>query len=813
MKFNPTFFLRLSKLCILLSFHAVFSQTTIKGKVISSDKKLIPYATIFILDSSKEKVLKNSNSDDNGLFEIFLDSSNTMNAKYVYARYLKSQSDTFLISNADLLIVVNNTIDLSEVVVRGNKPSLVREADRFIYTPSNSLKEGTTTLDVIKLTPLINYDTKTDLFSIINKENTTIIINNRRSVLPKDMLISFLRSTPAKNIINIEIITNPGSEYSANTTGGVININLKKNIDEGLSGNLVITSEQAVLNTSILNGTVNYRKGKVGIRISPFINNSFNYRTYENEIEAINRRWEETDGKYKRRYLVLGGGFGLDYDINDKNLLSINGFASTVNGTSNQSNMTLYSSDAKSKVDSVYSSPISGKDNYLYNFGNIFFEHKMDMQGRKKLTLNIDYNQFKKKNTDIGSFLNESITGRDSVSLYKNVFPQEFFNISESIDYSTQVNERSKINIGGQISTTGFKSDLSYSDFNFTKSIYEQNSKLSNKYEYLENYLAVYASQSIKINDKVDVNFGLRLERTKYYSENKTQELRIDSIYLNLFPNLSISYAINKNKTLSLSLAKKIKRPSFELLLPGRSYYNPNYFSENNHFLQPVNTYNADMMYALNNKYFFSTGYSYSFNQYNQFIIADARDGSIKQKKTYINYGNSSNTYLQLYTKQSLFNNFWEINLSTTLNYSNYLDKVGYLAERSLDNFNYNLSLNNVLYLSKEKKMLAFVIFRYYSPIKDIFYERENVLFKNDIGFRKAFQNLNLMLYLSDIFNSYAVSRTIYQSNQVQLSNKLIQNNYTRSVSLSLNYNFGNNKLKIVRNKRSANEEIKNRIN
>ena len=804
-------------ICWLLAFNSILSQekNEIEGKVINADNVSLPFSTIHILDADKKTIVKSVSSDDLGLFKISLDTISFSKSTYIFARYLEEKSDTVpLNKNKFITLVIENggAINLSEVVVNTDKPTIITKSDRFIYTPNKSLKEGLSALELLKIAPLINFDPKNDQLSIINKENTTIIINGRKSNLPREMISSLLKTTPAKNIKNVEIITNPGSEYSANTTGGILNINLKRQLDEGILGNLRLTSEQAnVFNTSILNGSLNYRKGKIGIRISPFLNRSFNYNSTDNLVVSSGSRKENTIGEYERKYTVLGGGFGLDYDINTQNLLSINGFISAVDGNSTQSNVTNYVSLNESMIDSTYSSPIKGKDFYIYNFGNVFYECKLDTIGKRKITANIDYNQFRKDNTDEGSF--NKIFPADVNSTnnsYKNVFPQEFFNISGSIDYSSQINNKSKINVGAQISSTNFKNDLSY--FNSTDLGLELNSILSNTYKYQENYLAGYVSYSKKFNDKWNGTFGLRIENTNYLSKNQTTQQKIDSSYVNLFPNLSLAYKIKDKKVLSLALSKRIKRPSIQSLLPGRTYINPNYFEENNPFLQPVIYYNIDAMYAINYKYYISSGFSYMDNQSGTFIIPVIENDETLQKSTYVNFGNSTKTYVQFYTRQNWFKGLWEMNFSTSLNFLRFKDETDNLLESKINNVNYNINVNNVLYLSKEKGLLAFITLRYDSPIENVAYKRENALFKSDLGIKKTFNNLSATLYFSDIFNSYGETRTQYRSNLVQISNQQIRNEYTRSISLSLNYSFGNSKLKKLKNKKIANDKIKKRI-
>lgn len=798
---------------IFFSLSSIYSQNLIEGTVVNLHKEKIPFSTIHILDNDK-KALKISSANNSGSFEVDLDTITFNRELYIYASYLDDKSDTLvLIKNkpVQLEIKSNETI-LSEIIINAEKPLLVSKSDRLIYTPNKILKEGLTALELLRIAPLIDFDPKSNAISIINKENTIIIINGRKSNLPKEMITSLLQNTPAKNIKNIEIITAPGSEYSANTTGGVLNINLNKNLDEGFLSNLSLTSEQTKgFNTSILNGSINFRNKKIGIRISPFLNKSFNYNSTDNSILTSDGQKEVTIGEYERKYLVIGGGFGLDYDIDDRNLLSINGFISQVDGNSFQNNTTNYFSSKGSSNDSIYFSPIKGEDYYIYNFGNIFYEHKFDSISKKLLVVNIDYNKFKKDNIDIGSFSRkDAIEISKNGSKYKNVFPQDFYNISGSVDYSVQINDKSKINIGSTLSTSNFENELSY--FSNSSNSNDFQLDIKNKYRFKENYLAGYISYSKTFNDKLNATFGIRIEGTDYLSKNENTNQKIDSTYVNLFPNLSIAYAIKERKTISFSLSRKIKRPAIESLLPGRTYINPNYFSENNPFLQPVIYYNVDAMYAINYKYYLSTGFSYMDNQSDRFIIPVIENDRLLQKSTDINYGSSTRTYLQFYTIQNWLNGLWEMNLSSSLNFLSFKDETNNLSQTRVNNFNYLFNLNNTLFLTKNKDLLLFITFRYSSPIENVSFKRENPLFKSDLGIKKTFNNFSMTLYASDIFNSYNESRIQYKSNLAHQFNQQIRTQLTQSISMSLTYNFGNSNLNKIKNKKIANDELKNRL-
>lgn len=796
----------------------LLSQYTLSGLVKNGNGEPLPYATVFLMKDNKSTVVAPVTSDNNGRFGLLLpDSINLSVVKFLYASYLKSKSALIpvIAGKKEYEIVIEAAhVLMSEITVESKTASLQRKADRFVFTPDRLLTEGGSALEIIKIAPLIQFDEKTSGFEIVNKPGTVVYINNRKSNLPREMIISLLRSTPAGNIRNIEIITNPGSEYDANTSGGVININLKRQFDEGWSAYFNVTTEQSVYNTAILNGAVNYRKNKIGIKISPFINNSFNYYTRTNQIEPVNNESQQINTKLYRRYFVAGGGLGIDYDISKRTLLSFNGFLSHVNGSTDQSNYTSYYNN-NAFFDSVYFSPRKGKDNYTYNFGNVYFSHMLDSLGKKQLTINVDYNQFSQKNWDEGTFNKVGSSGTLSeISKYKNVLPQQFFNVSVRADYSSAINKQSKINFGVQVSNTDVSNDLSYNDWNYTTNNFKVNQDLTNNYKYTENYFGLYTSFTTQFTHKLNAVLGLRAERTSYATEEDRTKVKVDSNYTSLFPNLSLSYTINKNSNLSFALSKKIRRPNIELLFPGRRFYNARYFVENNPFLQPVIYYNGEAMYALLNKYFFSAGYSFYKNQYTNFIIPVVEDGQSKLKSTYLNYGNADNLYCSFFMQQKI-KKYWEVNFSATINYATFKVKQedATAGAGNVYNLNYSFSMNNTLYLSPKKKWTAFAWLKYNSPLENIAYDRKNALFSFDLGLKKVVNKVSVSLFITDIFYTNAKSTLVYQPNAAYLYNRLIQDNFTRSASLTIGYFLGNNKLRTNKNRNAANEEIKSRIN
>lgn len=69
-----------------------------------------------------------------------------------------------------------------------------------------------------------------------------------------------LNLIPARNIDRIEIIAVPGAEYGG-SKGGIINVVLKKEMDEGLKAVVSLSDKQSYYNTQNI-GTFIYYSGK-----------------------------------------------------------------------------------------------------------------------------------------------------------------------------------------------------------------------------------------------------------------------------------------------------------------------------------------------------------------------------------------------------------------------------------------------------------------------------------------------------------------------------------------------------------------------
>lgn len=209
----------------------------IRGTVLNESAEPIGFTTISILNDDVH--ISTAITDVRGTFKFLLPSVNSSTIK-LNVRAMGYQDTTLSLSGQniyDLKILLKDAeYILEEVTIEADKPMLVQEVDRLVVDVENSfLKDMINSIEVIKRLPgvfLLN-----DVFSFEGRPGVVFLINGRTNYMPNDQFLNYLRSIPADNILNVEIITNPSAKYESN--GNVIlNIILKKKIGDGLVGSL-----------------------------------------------------------------------------------------------------------------------------------------------------------------------------------------------------------------------------------------------------------------------------------------------------------------------------------------------------------------------------------------------------------------------------------------------------------------------------------------------------------------------------------------------------------------------------------------------
>ena len=109
---------------------------------------------------------------------------------------------------------------LADVTITATRPALEMSIDRKVFNVAKSLTAtGGTAVDVMKNIPSVSVD----IDGNVELRNSTpqIFVDGRPTILTLDQI-------PADHIEKVELITNPSAKFDASTSGGIINVVLKK---------------------------------------------------------------------------------------------------------------------------------------------------------------------------------------------------------------------------------------------------------------------------------------------------------------------------------------------------------------------------------------------------------------------------------------------------------------------------------------------------------------------------------------------------------------------------------------------------------
>ena len=719
------------------------------------------------------------------------------------------------------------TKDIEAVVL--TKQVFKKQPDRFVYDVAASpVSKGNTTFDLLRQTPLLSTtDDKT--LKIAGKNNALIYINGRKSNMDAESLAQFLKNTPAENIQKIEVITMPGSEFQVESSDGIINIVLKKKMSDGLNGNMRMANQQNKYNGSSASFSANYRKDKLGI--SANLNGGENIQAQEYVLRnGTNLLQNESVGNVDDPNKYIGGYLNFDYQLNDKSNLALSwnssankSYGSTVNllNTLRQYNPdgTLVKTE-QNKSDNLENARIYN------NSVNLNYELKTDSLG-SKLNLNTAYLNFRRfQNSDNRTLVQNSL-GQFSQFRQQVLqdIPQVINNFSAMADYIQKFKKDLTISVGGNFNKTKTDNDTK-NFFNF----YDANGNFEsvrpdlNHFIYDENIYGFYLTAEKKFSDKFSGKLGARYEITNSTgtSEVPNQPMQaIERNYNNLLPYLSLNYAINDKNNISYSFSSRMRRPSFWELNPVKNILTEDNYTQNNPFVKASSTYNQELTYMFKNSYFLILNHSLFKDVITQVPLQRniERDGVTYRQLAYIrtNFGDKQEMSAMLgmqkqFFKKTLTTNF-NIGVQHNINKGtlNTDPTTGIVFDTYINN-NKSSSLiiqtNNTLSLDQKKTWFLTANF-FYVDKQQIELGMLKNLSSLDLGLKKNWNDWTFALNLTDVLRTNVVEIEDYQANGNY--NYVKNDQFRRGGTFSITYNFGNQKVKKVRDIEGASDTIKNR--
>ena len=161
----------------------------------------------------------------------------------------------------------------------------------------------------------------------------------------------------------------------------------------------------------------------------------------------------------------------------------------------------------------------------------------------------------------------------------------------------------------------GFKTSYVHSDndakfYNVYPAASEPDLTKTNRFFYKEYNNAGYLNYSKELK-KFNFQFGLRGEQTNIKTRQVKADRRYDNDYFKLFPSAFINYKLKEDKTLGLSISRRIDRPGYGQLNPFLFQVDATIYATGDPLLKAQMTWSYEVSYTLKNLNF-TMGYSHT---------------------------------------------------------------------------------------------------------------------------------------------------------------------------------------------------------
>ncbi|WP_233636097.1 TonB-dependent receptor domain-containing protein [Hymenobacter setariae] len=587
---------------------AVANTGSLTGTVLDSvSRQPVSYATVVLLPTAgSEKAISGVAADDAGKFSLTKLPTGTFRLRISYVGYGTHTQAVTVTSGATALGTIRlpaAATALNEAVVVGAKPVVEVRPDRLVYNAEQDLSNaGGTATDVLRKSPLLAVDGEGNV-KMRGSSNFRVLVNNKPSPTLASNLTEALKSIPADQIKSVEIITTPPAKYDGEGTAGIINIILKKGVDQGVNGRIGASGGNR---NSNFNSALNFKKGKVGFTSSAsagaWYNPGYSERTrvgYNEERQEISNLLQTADVYNKGKWYY--GTLGLDYDPAEHHSISL---AGSINGYGGNSTNDLFNR-------------LTGLTNRLYTRRTDNRFSGLNVEGTGTYTRT--FKQARKEWSVLGQYaLNTGTFGYD-FDQYDNstvLLPAE----------QATYRERSRGRTPGHEITLQSDFTQPFGDKNTlemgVKAIFRRTGSVANvdtlrpadnpsylpdgrritDFSYAQDVQAAYATYSFGLGKKTSLSLGSRLERTALSADFRTSASFTPPAYLSLLPNGSAQYKLSEASSVRAAYSRRITRPFIDYLNPFVDRSDRQNLSFGNPYLSPELTDAYELSYNTNFK-------------------------------------------------------------------------------------------------------------------------------------------------------------------------------------------------------------------
>ncbi len=772
----------------MLCSSAKAQQANISGTVKDSSAA-VPAATVSLLNANDSSWIRSVLSDDNGAFTIPSVAAGNYFVSVTAVGYAAAIQTVNITGNANQALVVElhrNTSAIGEVTFTGHKPFIEMSTGKVTVNVDGSPAAiGLSTLALLRRMPGLIVDQGGNI-SMQGKQGVLVLIDDRPTYLSTEQLADYLRTIPADEIGQVELMTQPPAKYDAAGNAGIVNIKRKKIRKSGWNGIATLTAGQGVYPYGLGSALINFKRNKLNLSLSADEHLATGFADWQ-EYQRLSDPQSGAPGSVTNMHSSSIEHFSIasmrltaDYDMSDK--ISI---GSSLRGGYHTNSFVdrVYSGIFDVPANTMTYNSIYSPEGFIRKdlYANAYFSYKINKA--RSINFNADYIAY--NNSPYQDINNTTYDAQmqplpDPLLLHSHQ-PTLIDVYSFKGDYTDTLKDGTKLE-------AGFKSSLVNTDNNAQFSIYQNNiwmndTSRTNRFLYKENINALFVGADKVINGKWEAKAGLRAENTNAQGEQQVHDQRFTKSYISLFPTAYISYKKDNNNQFELNYGRRIDRPNYQSINPF-IFYNFQYnYSVGNPYLQPQFTNSIELKHSYKNMITTALAISNTTGEITDLLVADNSANTVHT--TQGNTGISKTASIYVLFNKDLFK-WWSLNAAASAFYMYYSGVVN-TAKVNNDGTGYAVNMTNQFNFPKDWKaeFVAYYAGRYAQSL--IATSLPSAYFSLGAS-KKISKASTIKLAIED---PLYINRTKLENNLPGLYTTSTFRYSTRVVSLAYTYNFG----------------------
>jgi hypothetical protein len=549
------------------------------GKIIDAKtRKPVEYATVVVLWYNKDSLLSGALTEENGDFNVenlppmggFRLRASQVGYKTFETKIYIQMPNKLEQDLGDIALEIDEKM-LSQVEVVAEKGAVTMSIDKRSYNVDRDLtSKGGTAADIMK--NILGVTVDADGNAQLRNQSPTIFIDGRPTNLT-------LQQIPADQIERVEIITNPSVKYDASSTGGILNIIMKKNLKPGYNGMVMAYAGTSDRYGGMAN--LNLKEGRFNVTTMYSYNQAFNNTLgYTRRTQLDNTGgtlgYFNQDNNARLGRIFNFGRIGIDYAINNRNTISLNG--AIMGGRFSTDEKQLFSMSDASKTERMGGTRINDQNSGFENYNGQLMYKKTFPKAGKEITADIGYNYTNSANSYLFTTYTHGVPDTIQIpdTYQKNNGKSNSNQLVFQADYTNPISESRKIEGGVK---SYYKTSLNANQTSNATSAeqdFVHDSLMSNNYVIDDMINAAYINFSDKTFWNISYQAGLRFEQSYYKGiitdKNRSFSYNYPSssgdLMKSIFPGIYLSKKMNNNQEWQVNFSRKIQRPHFFQLMP-----------------------------------------------------------------------------------------------------------------------------------------------------------------------------------------------------------------------------------------------------